>query len=352
MKLTKGKISKLYNKKKQTMKKKANKRKSSKKNRTFRRKQKVNLARKSLKRLRYKKLSGGRGVVPKSDEELGIFPPDARAEETVTVPLEETSTLKPPLNEELNVMPPGDADVMPPEITTDVLTGEADVVPPGDADVMPTEITTDVMPTEITTDVVPTQITTDVVPTDITTDEVPVAEEITTDEVPLTDEITTVEVPLAEEITTDEVSPEQIDVNEKEYQENVEPTYADLLAQENAAQEYIENRQPSIETKFTDLVNEIASKTAKKIEEKLTGEEVAQQNPAEALLSVANTFGSDTPVGGGYTPNTPTTGLAFYASPISDIRTAQPHNWVGGKTKRHRKHKKHSKSHKRMHNPK
>lgn len=50
---------------------------------------------------------------------------------------------------------------------------------------------------------------------------------------------------------------------------------------------------------------------------------------------------------GGYTPNTPTTGLAFYASPISDIRTAQPHNWVGGKTKRHRKHKKHSKSHKR-----
>ena len=58
------------------------------------------------------------------------------------------------------------------------------------------------------------------------------------------------------------------------------------------------------------------------------------------------------PMGGrrrssGYTPNTPTTGLAFYASPISDIKTAQPHNWVGGKTKRHRKHKKHSKSHKR-----
>jgi hypothetical protein len=50
---------------------------------------------------------------------------------------------------------------------------------------------------------------------------------------------------------------------------------------------------------------------------------------------------------GGYTPNTPTTGLAFYASPISDIKTAQAHNWVGGKTKRHRKHKKHSKSHKR-----
>ena len=54
MKLTKGKISKLYNKNKQTLKKKANKRKTSNKSKTFRRKQKVNLARKSLKRFHYK----------------------------------------------------------------------------------------------------------------------------------------------------------------------------------------------------------------------------------------------------------------------------------------------------------
>jgi hypothetical protein len=337
------------------MKKKANKRKSSKKNRTFRRKQKVNLARKSLKRLRYKKLSGGVGTddVPKTDEELGIFPPVATVQENVTVPLEET-TLNPPLNKELNVNPGAEAEVVP-------TTGEAtDMSRP--AEEITTEVPTNITTDEITTDEVPPEITTE----EITTGEVPLTDEITTEEittgeVPLTDEITTVEVPLAEEITTDkvspeittdEVSPEQIDVNEKEYQENVEPTDADLLAQKNAAQEYIENKQPSIEAKFTDLVNEIASKTAKKIEEKLTGEEVAEQNPADELLSVANTFGSDTSVGGGYTPNTPTTGLAFYASPISDIRTAQPHNWVGGKTKRHRKHKKHSKSHKRMHNPK
>ena len=49
MKLTKGKISKLYNKKRQSFKKKLNKRKSSSKKRTFRRKQ-LNLARKTLKR--------------------------------------------------------------------------------------------------------------------------------------------------------------------------------------------------------------------------------------------------------------------------------------------------------------
>ena len=44
--------------------------------------------------------------------------------------------------------------------------------------------------------------------------------------------------------------------------------------------------------------------------------------------------------GGNFKDNTPMTGLAANASPISDIKTAQPHNLVGGKTKRRR----HSKS--------
>jgi hypothetical protein len=46
---------------------------------------------------------------------------------------------------------------------------------------------------------------------------------------------------------------------------------------------------------------------------------------------------------GGYRPNSSLTNLASSASPISGIKNAQPHNWVGGKTKRHRKHK-HSRS--------
>jgi len=40
--------------------------------------------------------------------------------------------------------------------------------------------------------------------------------------------------------------------------------------------------------------------------------------------------------GGNFTDNIPTTGLAAGASPISGIPTAQPHNWVGGRTRRHR----------------
>jgi len=46
---------------------------------------------------------------------------------------------------------------------------------------------------------------------------------------------------------------------------------------------------------------------------------------------------------GGFKDNTPTTGLASHAASFSGP-TAQPHNWVGGRTKRrHRKHR-HTKS--------
>ena len=76
MKLTKGKISRLYNKKKQSLKK-HKKLKSSYKKRTFRNKRKVNLARKSLKRLHYRKYKGGEG---ESDD----TPKDATTEQPVT----------------------------------------------------------------------------------------------------------------------------------------------------------------------------------------------------------------------------------------------------------------------------
>ena len=38
---------------------------------------------------------------------------------------------------------------------------------------------------------------------------------------------------------------------------------------------------------------------------------------------------------GGFKDNTPTTGLAANAAPFSG-QTAQPHNWVGGRTRKHR----------------
>ena len=41
---------------------------------------------------------------------------------------------------------------------------------------------------------------------------------------------------------------------------------------------------------------------------------------------------------GGFSDNTPTTGLAAHASPISGVKTAQPQNLVGGRTRKHRRH--------------
>ncbi len=38
--------------------------------------------------------------------------------------------------------------------------------------------------------------------------------------------------------------------------------------------------------------------------------------------------------GGNFKDNTPTTGLAVYAAPVSPMKSAQPHNLVGGRTKR------------------
>jgi hypothetical protein len=68
MKLTKSKISKLYNKTRQSLKR-YKKRKSSYKKRTFR-KRKINLARKSLKMFNYKTHKGGWGEVDTPKEEL------------------------------------------------------------------------------------------------------------------------------------------------------------------------------------------------------------------------------------------------------------------------------------------
>jgi len=47
---------------------------------------------------------------------------------------------------------------------------------------------------------------------------------------------------------------------------------------------------------------------------------------------------------GGYSSNISLTGLASNASPISGVKSAQPHHLVGGRTKR-----RHSKSHRRHH---
>jgi hypothetical protein len=122
MKLTKGKISKLYNKKKQTLKRKVNKGKKSSRGKTFRRKQKMNLARKSLKRLRYKKQSGGQEDPKEVDNQMtGIEPVNVNNAEPDLLPVVsnpdvvETPTVAPVVEEPVVIDPVTQESIATPE---------------------------------------------------------------------------------------------------------------------------------------------------------------------------------------------------------------------------------------------
>ena len=120
MKLTKGKLSKLYNKKKQSLKK-VNKKKGSNKSKTFRRKRNMNLARKSLKRIRQN--GGEEEEMPKANaqEVTASEIPEPQAEnltiEEQTIlpepsPIEEQTILPEPLSE-IQTLPPSDIEMEP-----------------------------------------------------------------------------------------------------------------------------------------------------------------------------------------------------------------------------------------------
>lgn len=79
------------------------------------------------------------------------------------------------------------------------------------------------------------------------------------------------------------------------------------------------------------------SESIKKVYNKVTGK---PEQPT-------GLFGTSAPVGGkrrrkrgGYMANTPLNGIASNASPYNGVKTAQPHNWVGGKSRKsYRKNK-------------
>lgn len=94
MKLTKGKISKLYNKKRQSFKKPKRKNLSNKR-RTFR-KRHLNLARKTLKRHNYKKRRGGaeNDNEPPKNDDVATTPNVVQDEQPIQLN-EDTSTISP-----------------------------------------------------------------------------------------------------------------------------------------------------------------------------------------------------------------------------------------------------------------
>ena len=86
MKLTKGKILKLYNKNKQSNRKKNINLKTNNKKNTFRKINKLNLANKSLKKKQYKKYRGG-----EEGSEVGLGTPTSVVNEPMQTPKDEKS---------------------------------------------------------------------------------------------------------------------------------------------------------------------------------------------------------------------------------------------------------------------
>ena len=94
MKLTKGKINKLYKKKKQSLKKIKNKNKNKSKRHTFRKHKKMNLARKSLKKFR-----GG------ADDDGKLITPIAKASPVSNaIPITNAKNVNPESNRETAVI--------------------------------------------------------------------------------------------------------------------------------------------------------------------------------------------------------------------------------------------------------
>ena len=144
MKLTKGKISKLYNKKKQSLKKKITRKKSNK-IRTFRNKPPLNLARKSLKRFNYKKYRGGGDGEDGKIEESGEEKKEPNTINSITTEpeVEQPKEVKPqvvePGLEEVNpqVVEPGLEEVQPEVMKPGLEEVQPEVVEPGLEQVQP-----------------------------------------------------------------------------------------------------------------------------------------------------------------------------------------------------------------------
>ena len=103
MKLTKGKISKLYSKNRQSVKRRKNGKNKTNKSKTFGRKRNVNLANKSLKQVYFRK-NGGNNIVPEYDnsKEGGYRMPYKKYKKNKPLSIESPGIEMTPLGESVN----------------------------------------------------------------------------------------------------------------------------------------------------------------------------------------------------------------------------------------------------------
>jgi hypothetical protein len=200
MKLTKGKIRKLYNKKNQSLKKYKNK-KASYGRKSFRNKKYVNLARKTLKRFAYKKPIGGATEDKPKDKSKGIFnflPKIGRKDKQIEQPdAKKSTTLE---NKEEVVKPIENSST---QVIEDINKPVADIVTSAEEPVITTmeepvvtSVKEEPVVTSVTEEPVVTSVTEEPV---VTTAEEPVITSVTEEPVVTTVEepiVTTVEEPI------------------------------------------------------------------------------------------------------------------------------------------------------------
>ena len=298
MKLTKGKISKLYNKNKQTLKKKANKRKTSNKSKTFRRKQKVNLARKSLKRFHYKKQKGGDDIPPKE-----ITPnADTVSNENIETPVKaDMNTNNEPIIDSsplagtavLNVedIKKTSVDGMAAPVAEEVMkapaTEEVEVVE------SPATEEVDVVQAPATEEVVETPATEEVVETPAEEVVQAPAEEVV--ETPVTEEVEVVEAPVAEEVVEAPVAEEVVETPAtEEVVEAVEPLVSQTNTEKKADVPMKQEKNEELKAAINTVVDYISEKISENVSKNIaspSGENI--QNGFESINKTVETMASD-----------------------------------------------------------
>ena len=266
MNLTKGKISKLYSKKKQSLKR--NKRGHSGKSKTFRKNRRVNLARKSLKRLHFKENKGG-GV---NDNELPKETTDNKEVDDYVANIASKAEPSPVI---------GSPFKSPPETST-----EPSFESPEFGDTTPSESSSavDETPSETTT-----------------VEETPAP---TVDETPAVN--TALDESTVEETTAPEKTTPSPSVDPTVEETPLAPTVDETPAVEetpsveettNPAVESTNNEDPELTSAINNVVSLITEKVTKKVSEEVNANSVdAAQNGFKEIDETARIMGSS---GGG-----------------------------------------------------
>jgi hypothetical protein len=304
MNLTKGKISKLYSKKKQSLKRNKNKRGHSGKSKTFRKNKRVNLARKSLKRLHFKENKGG-GVndneLPKEttdnkqvDDYVANSASKAEPSPVIGSPFKsppETSTEPSFESPEFSDTPPSESSSAP-----DVTPSAVEETPPTVEETPPTVEETPPTVEETTPAVEETPPASDVTPpaSDVTppaSDVTPPASDVTppaSDVTPPASDVTPPapeETPLAPDVTPPSPS--------------VDPTVDEPTASPTVV-ESTNNDDPELASAINNVVSLITEKVTKKVSEEVNANSVdAAQNGFKEIDETARIMGSS---GGGKKP--------------------------------------------------